>query len=255
MPERPRFQQVQYAFTAHVRDPEGTPAPADVAGPGMALYCDLAFTNIKTFIADNFPVVRKVMEDSAWERMARDYFIRHVNHTPLFSQLGNEFLEYLEKERDGAGDPPFLLELAHYEWMESALRIDTHEISYAGVDRGGDLLAGRPVLSPLAWPLAYAFPVHRISPDFKPRAAPAQPTYLVIHRNDHGEVGFMELNPVSARLLELIGSEDAQSGEAMLRQIAGELKHPDPRVVVEGGHAMMKEWLAKQVLLGVRSGI
>ncbi len=230
------------------------PAPAGVAGPGMALYCDLAFTNIKTFVADNFPVVRKVMDDGAWERMVRDYFIRHVNRTPLFSQLGFEFLEYLEKERREPADPPFLPELAHYEWMESALRIDTREISYAGVDRAGDLLAGRPVLSPLAWPLAYAFPVHRISPDFKPETAPARPTYLVIYRNDRGEVGFLELNPVSARLLELIAGETAANGETMLRQIAAELRHPDPRVVIEGGHAMMREWLGKQVLLGVGSG-
>lgn len=253
MANRARFQEVQYAFAAHIRDPEGAPAPGDVAGRGMRLYCALAFTNIKTFVADNFPVVRKVMDDAAWERMVRDYFARHVNHTPLFSRLGVEFLEYLEKERDGAEDPPFLLELAHYEWMESALRIDTREVCYSGVDRGGDLLAGRPVLSPLAWPLAYTFPVHRISPDFKPAAPPAQPTYLVIYRNDRGEVGFMELNPVAARLLELLGAETAQSGEAILRQIADELKHPDPAVVVEGGHAMMREWREKQVLLGIRS--
>jgi hypothetical protein len=254
MPKRPRFQEVQYAFTAHIRDPDGVPAPGDVAGPGMRLYCDLAFTNIKTFVADNFPVVRKVMDDVAWERMVRDYFIRHVNHTPLFSQLGVEFLEYLEKERSNAEDPPFLLELAHYEWMESALRIDPREICYSSVNRGGDLLTGRPVLNPLVWPLAYAFPVHRISPDFKPEAPPAQSTYLVIYRNDRGEVGFMELNTVAARLLELIGATPVLSGEAMLRQIAGELQHPDPAVVVEGGHAMMREWREKQVLLGVRTG-
>src|SRR3546814_6431904 len=35
-------------------------------------------------------------------------------------------------------------------------------------DARGDLLAGCPLPSPLAWPLAYAWPVHRIGPDHQP---------------------------------------------------------------------------------------
>jgi len=251
---RPSFQDVQYRFTAHLRDPDKHPAPSDVDGsPGLALYRELVMANMRMFIGDNFPVIRTVMAEAAWEAMVRDYFARHINRTPIFSQLPTEFLDYLEKERNAPADPPFLWELAHYEWMESALRIDANEIRYEGVDRAGNLLDGRPALSPLAWPLAYRFPVHRLSRDFQPSAPPPQPTYLVIYRDGADKVGFLELNPVSARLLELIAGTPAATGRELLQRIAAELQHPDPDVVVKGGLDIMEQWRDRQVLLGTQA--
>ena len=248
---RPAFQDVQYRFTAHLRDPEKHPAPADVDGTaGMALYRELVVANMRMFIGDNFPVIRGIMDDAQWESMVRDYFSRHVNRTPIFSQLPTEFLDYLEKERSDPGDPPFLWELAHYEWMESALRIDSSEIRFEGIDRDGDLLDGRPAQSPLAWPLAYRFPVHRLSREYQPSEPPPQPTYLVIYRDEQDKVGFLELNAVSARLLELIAKEPGLSGRALLERIAAELRHPDPEVVINGGREIMEQWRERQVLLG-----
>ncbi len=56
--------------------------------------------------------------------MARDFFACHACRTPLFTRLAEEFLVYLEQERKGMPeDPPFLLELAHYEWVELALSL------------------------------------------------------------------------------------------------------------------------------------
>ena len=251
---KPSFQDVQYTFAAHLRDPDKHPAPGDVDGsPGLALYRELVMANMRMFIGDNFPVIRTLMADDVWEAMVRDYFARHINRTPIFSQLPTEFLDYLEKERNEPSDPPFLWELAHYEWMESALRIDSNEIRFDGIDRAGDLLDDRPALSPLAWPLAYRFPVHRLSRDYRPSAPPPQPTYLVIYRDEADKVGFLELNPVSARLLELIANTPSATGRDLLKRIAIELQHPDPEVVVKGGLEIMKQWRERQVLLGTHA--
>ena len=76
-----------------------------------------------------------------------------------------------------------MLELAHYEWVELALSIDEREPDPASVDPRGDLLDGRPEISPLVWSVQYRFPVHRISPENQPSEPPQSPTHLVIYRN------------------------------------------------------------------------
>lgn len=248
------FQAVQHRFAAHLRDPERCPAPKDVEERRMAVYRDLFFRNVEGFMAGCFPVLRSITPEPQWLALIRDYFARHEAHTPLFPKMPQEFLQYLEQERgEAAGDPPFLRELAYYEWVELALSIDTREIDDEKVDPEGDLLAGEPVLSPLAWPLAFRFPVHRIGPEFLPEAAPGQPTYLVVFRDRADKVGFIELNPVSARLLDLLQKEGGQSARALLERIARELGHADPEVVVRGGLEIMQRLRARDVILGVRA--
>lgn len=247
------FKAIQYQFAAHLRDPRNNPPPANLERRRTDLYCDLAFANVRNFVGDNFPVMRRLYDEAAWDGLVRAYFAQHRNRTPLFSRLATEFIDYLANERDEPGDPPFLAELAHYEWMESALRMADASDDLTGVDAGGDLLEGVPVLSTLAWPLSYRFPVHRIGPDFRPDGAPEHPTYLVIYRNDRDDVGFLELNAVAARLMELLGQDEAPTGRDALSRIAAELSHPDPELVMRGGEEMLRQWRDRQIVLGARS--
>jgi hypothetical protein len=247
------FRAVQRAFTAHVRDPQGAAAPADIEDRRMGIYRDLLYNNVESFLANSFPVLRKIHDDLRWHALIRDYFRTHRAHTPMFPRMPREFVQYLEGERGAVdGDFPFLAELAHYEWVEIALSFDPRDLDFTGVDPDGDLLAGKPVASPLAWPLAYQFPVHRIGPDFLPASAPETPTYVVVYRDREDRVGFLELNPVTARLLELIREEGGISGHDLLLQIAGELRHPAPETVVEGGRRALQELRDKDIVLGVR---
>jgi hypothetical protein len=249
---RPHFQQIQYGFARHIRDPEQAPAPSDIEDRRMEIYRGLFYRNVEGFIANSFPVLRKITPDDRWHAMIRDYFKNHQAHTPLFPKMPQEFLQYLEQERDDENDPPFMLELAHYEWMELAVSLDTRDISWEGINPDGDLLEGVPVLSPLVVLLSYRFPVHTLSPDCQPREEPAQPTYIAVYRDRHHKVGFTELNPVSARLLALIQADTGQSGRKLLESIAAELKHPKPGVVVKGGLEVMRNLLQKDILLGVK---
>lgn len=229
------------------------PAPADIPAERMAVYCDLVFRNIDRMIGNLFPVLHKVTPEDRWHALVRDFLKNHQSHSPLFNKVPLEFLQYLEEERDTAGDPPFMSELVHYEWVEYAVTIDTRDIVWDGIHPGGNLLEGIPVLSPLVWPLQYRYPVHRISPDYLPEEPPAQPTYLVVYRDRHDHVGFLELNPVSARLLELIKEERDMTGASLLNTIAGELQHPRPEVVINGGAEIMQTLLSKDILLGVKA--
>lgn len=246
------FREVQYAFTRHIRDPENKPAPADIEDRRMEIYRGLLYRNVESFMANSYPVIRKITPDERWYAMIRDYFKHHIAHTPLFPKMPQEFLQYLEQERDDENDPPFLLELAHYEWVELALSLDVRDIHREEINTEGDLLNGVPVLSPLVMPLSYRFPVHKICESYQPDQAPEQPTYLVVYRDRHDKVGFLELNPVSARLLDLLQKDKNQTGRELLLQIAEELKHPRPEVVLNGGLEIMQNLLQKDILLGVK---
>ncbi len=249
----PKFKRVQYAFSAYLRDPERNPAPAGVEDRRMKIYRELFYNNVESFIATGFPVLRKLYDDTVWHRLVRDYFARHQSHTPFFHGIAEEFLHYLQDERGTQpDDPPFLLELAHYEWVELALGISEEEPDLAGVQADGDLMTGIPVLSPLAWNLAYQYPVHRISPDFRPAGPGAQPTHIVVYRDRNDKVGFLEINAVTARLLQLIEEQPSRSGREQLQVIAQELQHPQPETVIEGGREMLEGLRQRDILLGAR---
>jgi len=247
------FSDVQYAFTRHVRDPENQALPPGVTEERMAVYTDLVYSNIDRMLGNLFPILHKITPAETWRALVRDFLKNHQSHSPLFNKVPLEFLYYLEQERDMTGDPPFLQELAHYEWMDYAVSIDTRDIVWDGVNPHGDLLAGVPVLSPLVWLLQYRFPVHRISPDYLPAEPPAQPTYLVVYRDRNDKSGFLELNPVSARLLELIREDGNVTGNDLLHAIVTELQHPRPEVVINGGAEIMQDLLRRDILLGVKA--
>lgn len=249
----PSFQQAQYRFAANIRDPHRNAGPTDVEDRRMQIYRDLFYNNVEGFLANAFPVIRKLSTDAVWHARVRDFFARHQSRTPEFHGLSEEFLKFLQQERgEHPDDPPYLVELAHYEWVELALGLSAAELTPELADPNGDLLAALPVVSPLAWPLAYAFPVHRINPEYQPAEAPEQPTYLVVYRTRQDEVKFMEINAVSGRLLQLIEENPEATGHALLLRIAEELGQSDPAPVLAAGRDMLLGLRERDILLGTR---
>jgi len=248
------FKDWQYAFTSHIRDPENIAIPEGLEARRIKIYSDLFYNNVEGFISDAFPVLRTLYSEDDWHKLVRDYFKNHQNHTPYFLELSQEFLSYLQNERENHDDDfPFMLELAHYEWMELAVEIDETDIDLSNVNVSGDLLSGHPVISPLAWPLSYNYEVHKISEDYIPDEAPAQATHLIVYRDHDDQVRFMEINAVTARLLFLLDEDTAVSGRAALEQIAEELQHPDANAVVDSGLATLSELHERGIILGIAS--
>ncbi|MFA6052486.1 MAG: putative DNA-binding domain-containing protein [Methylobacter sp.] len=241
------FKAKQLEFASYIRDPENNPAPADVQQQRMDMYRELFFNNIESFLSANFPVIRKILNGSQWLELAHDFFAKHPCKSPYFSEIPEEFMEYLQSERNNPGDLPFMLELAHYEWVEMALSISKEEAA-ANNQSWDNLLKKRIKLSPLAWPLAYQYPVQKISPDFLPDAAPQQPTFLVVYRNPADEVNFIETTPITYRLLQLIQENEEMLTENCLTQVADELNHPNPEIIIEGGLQILKELAEKTVI-------
>lgn len=255
MAKLPDFQRKQYEFAAHIRDPQKNAAPDGIEDRRMAIYRDLFFNNLRNLLGSTFPVLKKLSGKERWAGLIREFMAKHEAKTPYFLEIPKEFLEFLENEHHSDGDDfPFLLELAHYEWVELALSVSTDSNDMSAVNPDGDLLDGVPVISVLAWPFAYRYPVHRISPEFRPQEPGEQPTYLAIYRNPENEISFMELNAVTAGLLGKISNNTEQkTGRELLADLAGEINF-DPDALVEHGADALAELRAADILLGTFTG-
>ncbi len=245
------LEQVQQQLTSHIRNPAECAGPEGIEQRRLKIYRELFYNNIEGFVSGAFPVLRKITADDAWHAMIRDFMVHHQCHTPYFMEISQEFLLYLQNQREPQpNDPAFMLELAHYEWVELGLDIAEQDLTELHVDPEGDLLQQLPVVSPLAWSLVYQYPVHKIGPSFQPEQPGEQPTYLVVYRNRTDHVGFMEANAVTARLLELLQGAAAQSGEQVLLQIAEEMQHPNPQQIIEAGLEIMNQLCGLDIILG-----
>lgn len=256
LPEKslPRFQQQQLRFTAHIRDPEHTPLPEGIPARRMAIYTEIFFNNINDQLSGNFPVLRQITSDERWFAMVRDFMLRHRSLTPLFTEVAEEFLHYLQEEREmRAGDWPFMLELAHYEYVELAVAISPADEQLGDYDPNGDLLGARPLVGPTAWNLSYQWPVHIIGPEFLPQEPAAEPTHLVVYRDRADDVHFLEINTVTQRLLQLLKEYPEHTGLDVLKIVAEELAHPEPDAVIAAGEELLNELRERNVIMGTRA--
>ena len=246
----PDFQKAQFEFTSHIRDPEHNARPEDVPDRRMQVYRELFYNNLQNFVANGFPVLRKISSDDYWHRLVRAFFAEHRCHSPYFMEISEEFVDYLQNVREPtAEDFPFLAELAHYERQELVAMVAPENIDELNFDKQGSLLNEPIVVSPLSLVLAYEYPVHRIGPAFIPDAPGEQPTFLVVTRDQQHRVSFTEINALTYRLLELLRGEPL-SGTQALERIAAELNHPQPELILAGGREILGNLLEKQIVLG-----
>lgn len=239
----------QFAFAAHLRD-EANPPPPGIEPRRMAVYRELFFNTLESLLAANFPVIRVTLGDADWRALVAEFHRDHRCATPLFSEVGEEFIAWLCE--DDTREPRWLPELAHYEWME--LRAQVDDATPAAHDPQGDVLSGVPVLCAQAWPLAYAWPVNRIGPTHSPAQPPDEPTLVLVRRDAAMQVHFARLSPLAFRLLALIAANTQATGEELLRQLATEAgMHGDATFAAEA-RAMLQQLRAEGTVIGTRNG-
>lgn len=193
------LREQQSVLARHLRDPARHPSPPGLEARRMRVYRELFLGSIESLLAGGFPVIRQTLGAADWSALVQAFYARHRSRTPLFTRIAGEFVEFIETQADDPALPPWLPELAHYEWVEQALLIS--DAQAPAHDPHGDLLDGRPLLSPLAMPLAYRWPVLEIGPSHIPQAPPPQATTLLVHRDRDHQVRFARIAPLAYRLL------------------------------------------------------
>lgn len=250
---QPEFKRLQYAFTGHLRDPENQPAPPEVDSERMGIYRRLVYGNIEAYISRAYSGLRAYYSDDDWQALVRDFFVKHRSHSAQFYRAAEEFLAFLMHERgEHPEDPPFMCELAHYEWLELVTYILDAEADLTAIDTNGDLLTGSPVVSPLVQRAAYQYPVDALDKDNPPTEPPETPTHLLVYRDLQDETQFFKLNAITAHLLERLQQSPELTGQAHLEAIANDMQHPQPEVVINGGAQILADLKARDVILGTR---
>ena len=165
---------------------------------------------------------------------------------PYFREIPHEFLDWLARTETLRGSlPPWLHELAHYEWVELAL--DVMDGDPPAHNPHGDLLDGLPVFAPAVLNLTYTWPVHRIGAAWRPRKPAA--THLLVFRDTEDAVQFIVLNPLSSRLIALLQAGPCSGRQACLA-LAGEIAHPHPESLAIHGAQLIAGLRATGALLG-----
>ncbi|KRB08853.1 putative DNA-binding domain-containing protein [Lysobacter sp. Root690] len=253
-----RLRAQQFELTRHLRDPQASPAPQGIEDRRLGIYRELLFNNILGLLSGNFPVISQLLGEERWQRLVRDFYRDYRCRTPLFAEIAREFLRYLDDLDSDALDsdviPPFLPELAHYEWVELALQLSDAAAPQDEVAISDDeLLDHHPQLSPLAWPLAYAWPVHRLGPDYQPEQPPATPTLVLLRREADGDVRFSELSPLAYRLVERIGESPELSAREQLHALAQEAGSDDSSAFLALGDGLLRQMRASGVIVFARA--
>jgi len=211
-----RLHAQQRAFTAHLRDPDHIAAPEGMDARRLGVYQRLVFNNVLGLLGNGFPVCVQLLGDAAWAALVRRFLAGHPAQTPLFTELAAEFVQWLQHH--AALPHPALAELAHYEWVETALY--QLEATALPPSPGLDPMHAALKRSPLAWPLLYHWPVHRLGTDAAPSSLGPEPTGLLVRRQPDGQVRFAAISPMAAQLLEQIGQHPGRTGATYLQQLA-----------------------------------
>ena len=249
-----RSEQLTRSLAAHLRDPSHHPAPAGIEDRRMQIYRRLFIGNVRSLLSGNFPVAAKILGELEFSKLVRHFYAEHQSITPYFPEIAREMLRYIEANPDAWSERwPYLYELMHYEWVELALAISAEDIADVAHRSDGDLLDGVPVVSPVAWRLAYHFPVEQLSADYTPDEPPAEPTFLVVWRDREDQVRFLKLNPLTAQLIANIAEQPGPSGREHLVALAQATGAPDSETFVQAGLGMLEDWRSRDIVLGTAS--
>lgn len=241
------FQQTQLAFIEHLKNPEANEFNHGIEDRRMKVYRELFFNNVVGFLSSGFPVLESLYSEQAWLALARRFFSEHECRSPYFVDISKEFVEYLSNEyRPNENDPPFLSELAHYEWLELAMSIKKTSEEVRFWD--GQSEVNRIRFSELATLVSYQFPVHQIRPDFQPQE-PGEPVYIVVYRDNNDSVNFTLVNAVTAHLLNIVQQSSVIDVENVIARMREALPQLPEQQVEQGSKDTIRQLLAQQILV------
>jgi len=243
---------LQRQFAGHIRSPDQIDPPEGLEDRRLAIYRRLFFGNLSNLFSKNFPVLYKIIDRERWKSLIREFMTRHRATTPMFTEIGREFVRFLEEEQP-EGLPAFALELAHWEFLETCVRLAEADPNEIACEAEADLLEMPVALNPTLRLAQYQWPVHEIGPNRQPDTPLDQPLILAAWRKRNDRTGFMKLNAVTARLLEIIDREPELTGRTALERIAEEMQAPDPQAIVQSGQSMLDQLRDREVILGSRA--
>ncbi|MDC0534869.1 putative DNA-binding domain-containing protein [Francisellaceae bacterium] len=201
MSNAPDFQNTQKTFIDNIRKAEQSlESIPNMSNERMQVYKELVYHNIESTARKTFPVITNILSKAEWHDLVKTFIETQELKSPYFHDISKSFVDYLSDIEPQKLTYPFLAELAHYEWIELDVELDQSETLKNDTQHSLDDAIIN--VSPTTRILTYDFPVHKISKENIIIEKPEQPTFLVVYRTLDFEVKFLEINMLSACLLE-----------------------------------------------------
>lgn len=255
----PAFLSYQHQFVDYLRNPQ-TKANLPAALPTrINVYARLLHSKIDGSLRTCFPITRELLGATLWQELVQEFIRVHRCQSPLYREIPDEFIAYLMYENPELELPEFIIDLAHYEWMELVLETEKTSHSNPVFPISDDLLAIIPAFNPVLHILRYRYPVHIISPadehwkNWQERPTPYEqgPIILAGIRDADYKIHFIELNTVTARLIEIM-QEGISTGEQALLDLAAELRYSDHETILPFGLDILQQLRTQHIIIGVQ---
>ncbi len=239
-------------LAAHLRAPALNPPPIAINSKRLQVYVDLLFNNVDDVLSRAFPVTHSLLTANQWQTLIRQFYSEHACQTPYFREMAGEFIQWLSEHFTATGlnsAYPFLLELMHYEWVEIPLLMDQTEFDWESFNTEGDWLEAVWVFNPVMLLQSYQYPVHTISAKNLPTEP--HPTHLLLVRNRQHKIDFLELNAVTAHLVELLMHKNTT--KAAIAEISQKIHYIDHVQLLQFGLQLLAQFRSQDIVLGMTS--
>jgi hypothetical protein len=243
----PHFLKTQSDFIQHLKDPERYSFDYGIEDRRLQIYRELFFNNVMGFVSSGFPVLKSLFDESRWRALVRRFFADHECRSPYFVEISKEFVEFLSNEYVlQQDDPPFMLELAHYEWLELDLTVrhlEREQHYWQGQEE-----VEKVALSGLAELVSYQFPVHRIKPDFQPQQ-PSDAIYLIVFRDTEDKIQFSLINQIIAYLVDSLHAQNGMTLSQLYQMMFEALPQLDKEQLKQSVKDTVEQLLTQQILV------
>lgn len=250
------FQAYQWQFADYLRDPLRNEPFPNTLPVGIAVYAKLLHNKIDGSLRHCFPVTHDLLGPSLWRQLIESFIRSHRCQSPLYREIPDEFVEFLLNGMAESKLPEFIIELAHYEWMELHLET-TPDDQTPSVIALTDPLEQVPFLNPVLHLLYYHYPVHRIDAMTSPWSSwqrqrkpyPRETVILVGLRDRELNPQFIEVNAATARLIELL-KQPALTGRKALTLLQIDIDRHDRNSLLTYGADTLKRLHSQNILIG-----
>ncbi|MGR9116350.1 MAG: HvfC family RiPP maturation protein [Gammaproteobacteria bacterium] len=253
----PDLRTYQRQFTDYLRNPINHEVFPKTLPAEIKVYARLLYNKIESSLRVCFPIARELLGPVHWRQIVQAFIRDHRCQSPLYREIPDEFIDYLLHGNPQVKMPGFITELAHYEWMELILETAHAGISAPIITDPMNPLEHVPILNPVLHILHYRYPVHCIVPSderwksWETRLEPydQEPMILVGLRDNDLNIQFIEINAVTARLIELL-RDQFRTGEQALRQLATEMGYCAPEPLLSHGREIIQQLQTQQIIIG-----
>lgn len=205
------FYQSRFADACRTGDCATLPG---VSPERQRLYGELVASNLRNTLERAFPILKSDLTPEEWLALTQDFIVTQAIKDPELWKLAGQFNQYLKisawPERLNR---PYLLDLADFEWIE--IEVDMMpDVDHPPHRSDGHLLNNLLVMNREYRVLYLHYPVFRAPPS-QLRELAGDYCLLVYRHPQTLQVEFLELDSVSAYILQLLNTFNVTGREAL----------------------------------------